>query len=599
MRSLFLLVLCVPSFAAPPDGEALYKERCAGCHNGPQQPRMPGLEQLRQSPPEQLWRVMSQGAMVPQSAGLTDPQIRAIARYVAGRDFAVTVTGGESAGRCTAVKPFRPSPDDWNGWGREPSNLHYQPKPGFDAAAVPKLKVKWAFGFPGAVTLTSQPTVAGGRVFTASYTGDVYSLDAESGCTYWKFTAATSVRHALSVGRIGNRWALFFGDTQSNAYAVDVQTGKEIWNVNVDDHPVSRITGAPTFHEGRLYVPVSSLEEPAAMAPSYECCTFRGNVVALDGATGKQIWKAYAIPDPPKPYRKNSAGTQMHGPAGAAIWSSPTIDAKRKLVYVATGNSYTEVSTPYANAVIAFDLETGSMKWANQATPNDNFTMACGKPGVNNCPENRGPDFDFGTSPVLVRTDSGKDVVVAAQKSAMVYGLDPDNRGKTLWATKVGQGGALGGVEWGHVSDNTAVYAAVSDLFRYSEGKKPGGIAALRPLTGQLLWRTDAPELDCKDPRQPGCTGAQSAAVTVIPGIVFSGSIDGHFRAYDTKTGNIVWDFDTKREFPTANAVPGRGGSIDYGAATVAGGRVYLNSGSAQWQGIGGNVLICLTVDGK
>ena len=109
----------------------------------------------------------------------------------------------------------------------------------------------------------------------------------------------------------GARDAAFFGDARGNMHAVDARTGQPIWKVSVESFPSARLTGSAVLHNGRLYVPVSSSEEGAGSLPDYECCKFRGSVVALDAATGKQIWKSYTIPEEPVPVRKNARGTQL------------------------------------------------------------------------------------------------------------------------------------------------------------------------------------------------------------------------------------------------------------------------------------------------
>ncbi|HEX6894615.1 MAG TPA: PQQ-binding-like beta-propeller repeat protein [Bryobacteraceae bacterium] len=607
--TVFLLLLAgatMPlSKAAAPDGETLYKQRCGMCHDVKGQARMPTRDEIAQRTPEFIYRAMFEGAMMTQSAGISPEEGRAIARFLTGKEFSTAAT--DTAGTCPGTPgPVRLSDGSWNGWGNDPSNARYQPKPGLTAADVPKLKLKWAFGFPEESVRSAQPTIVGDRVFVGSSAGMIYSLDAKTGCVYWKYDAGATVRTAIEIGKPAGRNELvaYFGDTRSYAHAVDAATGKALWKVRVEDHSASRITGAPTFYNGRLYVPVSSIEEASAMLPTYACCKFRGSVVALDGATGKQIWKSYSVTDPPKQYT-DAKGKEQWGPAGAAIWSSPTIDTKRKVVYAATGNSYTDVSINTSNAVLAFDLETGSLLWSSQVQPKDNFTMGCAR-GVN-CPGEPGPDFDFGTSPVLRDLPGGKRVLVVGQKSGVLWGLDPDNRGKVLWQTRLGKGSALGGIEWGHSADQQNAYAAVSDLMGGLNGAKPGGIHAVNLSTGEKLWSTPAPAVTC--PQQggngdfglgrKGCTGAQSAAISTMPGVVFSGSVDGHFRAYSTKTGEIIWDFNTVQDYKTVNGVPGKGGSIDSAGPAIADGMVFTNSGYGMWQGLPGNVLLAFSVDGK
>lgn len=547
---------------------------------------MPSRQELTARTPELVYQAMAGGVMRSQAAGLSSEEQRAIARYVTGKEFGAGSTG--IVGKCsTAPGPLTVAETDWNGWSADLANSRYQPKPGITPADVPDLKLKWAFAFPGEAVRSAQPTVVSGRVFIGSTSGAIYSLDATSGCTYWRYNAGATVRTAISIGRAGGKTVAYFGDVRSNVHAIDAVTGELLWTVKVEEHPSSGITGAPAFYNGRLYVPVSSIEEASAMASTYECCKFRGSLVALDGASGKQIWKTYSIPDPAKPYRKGSTGTQLWGPAGGAIWSAPTIDVEKKVIYAGTGNSYTDVENHTTDSILAFDLETGSLLWSSQVQPKDNFTMGCLR--GTNCPEDKGPDFDFGSSPILRELPGGKRVLVCGQKSGVVWGLDPDQRGKILWQTRVGQGSALGGIEWGPTADLENAYVAVSDVIS-PEGHQ-GGLHAVKLTTGEKIWATPPPELHCT-PRAKGCNSAQSAAISSIPGVIFSGSVDGHLRAYAATTGEIVWDFDTVRDYETVNGVPGRGGSLDSGGPVVVNGMLFTNSGYGMWQGLPGNVLL-------
>jgi polyvinyl alcohol dehydrogenase (cytochrome) len=487
----------------------------------------------------------------------------------------------------------------WNGWGVDHANSRFQPASmaGLEAAQVPRLKLKWSFGFPGASVAFGQPTVVAGRLWFGSADGAVYSVDARSGCIYWTYKAAASVRSAISVGvsRSG-RYDVYFGDVQANVYALDAQTGALLWKIKVDDHPYARITGAPVLHTSRLFVPVSSVEEVPAGNAQYACCTFRGSLVAIDIEAGKTIWKTYTIPDPPKPTRKNTAGAQMHGPSGAAVWSPPTLDLNRRAVYVATGNGYSDPPTGYTDAILAFDMDTGSLRWAQQMTPADGWNFACISPNKASCPETAGEDFDFGAPPVLRDLPDGRSLLVVGQKSGIVHALDPDRKGKVAWQTRVGKGSALGGVEWGAAADRETFYVPVSDFSR-THPEAGGGLFALRIATGEKVWAALPPKPACLG--KPGCSAAQMAPPTLIPGVVFSGSMDGHLRAYDTRDGKIIWDFDTLREFETVNGVSARGGSLNATGPTVAAGMVYANSGYGVLGGMPGNVLLAFSVDGK
>ena len=381
---------------------------------------------------------------------------------------------------------------------------------------------------------------------------------------------------------------------RANAYAVNATTGALMWKTKVEDHPAARIVGAPTLYSGVLYVPVSSFEEATGSKADYQCCTFRGSVVALDSATGRQIWKAYTIPEAPRPTKQNAIGTQLYGPAGAAVWSAPTIDVQRQAVYVATGNSYSNPPAETSDAILAFDLATGRMLWHRQVTAKDSYVSACFGADQTNCPERPWSRHDFGQSPILVSLRSGQRVLVVGQKSGVVHALDPDQEGKILWQTRIGKGGPLGGIMWGSAADEERVYVANSDL-RFL----PDGTMSLDPSCRRRPVRADlatgkismqVPAVPCGDRSQ--CSPALSAAVTAIPGVVFSGGVSGYLRAYATADARLLWEVDTAREYATANGVSARGGAMDGPGPTIVDGMLYVASGYAQWSGLPGNALL-------
>ncbi len=576
-------------------GPVLYRERCASCHEpGPTQTesRAPLRSTLGALSREAIAAALSPGgAMAAMAGGMTVVERGAVAAFLAK---GATATADPNAGRCTtAARPLAESATlpQWNGWGNDLTNSRFQSAAaaGLTAASVPKLTLKWAFGVPGVTAMSGQPTVFGGRVIVGSEAGTVYALDAATGCVRWQFKADAGVRSAVVVGRLAGpgpaRYAAYFGDLRATVYAVDLATGDKIWSLRVDDHAVARITGGTALFEGRLYVPVSSIEEVPGSRPDYPCCTFRGSVVALDATTGAQVWKTFTIPEAPAIVGKNAAGTPLWKPAGAAIWAAPTIDAARRRVYVATGNAYTEPAAPTSDAVMALALDTGAVQWVSQVTPGDAFLVGC-KPGNDNCPDDAGPDFDFGNSPILRRLASGRSMIVIGQKSGVAYGLDPDAKGAVVWRYRAGQGTALGGIEWGSAADDRLMYVPVSDVLL----PNAGGLHAVSLGSGERVWHAPPPALGCKGGL--GCTAAQSAAISVIPGVVFSGAVDGHLRAYDSGDGRVIWDVDTARDFETANGVPASGGSIDGPGPTVAGGMVFTGSGYGRWRGRPGNVLL-------
>ena len=530
-----------------------------------------------------------------------------------------TAAGAAPAGACpndgAAAFADPLNKPHWNGWGVDPSQHRFQPADMARLAPsdVGRLKLKWAFGFPGATRSVAQPTIFGGRVFVGSQNGKVYSLDAKSGCTYWQFDAGKPVRSAVVIGPRGDGWAAYFGDAGANVYAIDALSGKPLWATKVDQHPAAIVTGAPTLVGTTLFVPVSSYEEAKAKDASYRCCTFRGSVVALDAASGKILWKTYTIAQEAKPGALSTAGSQLMGPSGAPIWSAPTFDAATQRVYATTGDNYSDPPSGTSDAIIAFNAGSGDLAWTRQITSGDAFTLACPK-GIN-CPKSNGPDFDFGSSAVLATLSNGRRILVAGQKSGVVTAVDPDHGGEIVWRTRVGNGSTLGGVQWGVAADESNLYVAVSDpKFRPAgratpgaqslgpdsigllliDSKAGGGLWALKLETGEEVWRTPHP--GCGD--VPGCSPAQSAAVSAIPGLVFSGGLDGHLRAYLAESGKIAWDMDTKGDYQGVNGVAAKGGSIDGGGAVVVDGMVYVGSGSGFVGTAPGNALLAYSVDG-
>jgi polyvinyl alcohol dehydrogenase (cytochrome) len=372
-----------------------------------------------------------------------------------------------------------------------------------------------------------------------------------------------------------------------------------IWKKRIDEHEAARLTGSAVEVNGVVYVPAASWEETRSLNPEYSCCTFRGSVTALRARDGSVVWKTYTIDQPAHKTGTNKAGTQQWGPSGAPIWSAPTVDTKRGLLYVATGDNYSDPATPTSDAVMALNLKSGKIVWSTQVTANDAYTSACRSKDVN-CPASDGPDFDFGSSAILVSAPNGKEILVAGQKSGVVTAFDPDAKGKILWQTRVGKGGLNGGVQWGMATDGQKVYAAVSDVHAVMNTAGPvggatfdpvegGGLTALHLEDGSKAWF--APSHPCQPPR-PGCSPGQSAALTLIPGVVFSPGLDGHLRAFSTEDGTMVWDFDTAREYSTTNGVSGKGGSMDGAGPVIAGGMVFVNSGYPRNGGMPGNVLL-------
>ena len=577
---------------ATSSGEMLFQKHCAACHNGAADSRAPAPDVLRQRSAAAILEVLANGPMRIQGATLSGPERRAIAEYLGGATLAGDPTGA-SRGRCESSSRFQMSGPGWNGWGATTENRREQSAvaAGLNVALLPRLKLKWAFGFPDATSAWAQPTVVGGWVFIGSQNGSVYALDAKSGCIRWVFSADGGVRTAISVGPRAGGAAVYFGDTGAKAYALDAASGALLWKTKVEEHPLARITGSPALYRGRLYVPMSSYEESQGARPEYGCCTFRGSLSSLDARSGKIVWRTYMIPGEPRPRGKSSSGTTLFGPAGAPIWSAPTIDTERGLIYVGTGNSYVGAAAPTSDAVIALNL-AGKIEWVKQLFPDDVFVSGCRAKNDNpNCTDQRGPDYDLGNSPMLARLPHGRRVIVIGQKSGIGWALDPEKRGEVIWQYRAGAGGALGGIEWGSAVDAEHAYFAVSDILSAT----PGGLHAVSLQSGERVWYAPPQPPQCTS--GPRCNAAQAAAISVMPGAIFSGSNDGTLRAYSTLSGAILWEVDTNREFETVNGVAAKGASMLGPGPVIVNGMLFVSSGYGAFGGRAGNVLLAYGVE--
>ncbi|MDE0123075.1 MAG: PQQ-binding-like beta-propeller repeat protein [Bryobacterales bacterium] len=603
VRSVLLAVTVIAGLlsaadgrAADPSGEAVYRESCAACHESGEN-RAPSLEVLRHLSAEAVLTTLREGTMAYVGETLPPGAAAAVAAYL-GRGTG-TLTA-RSTPTCPDAEWSDPhSAPHWTGWAQDLSNTRFQ-RSGFarlDAAAVPRLQLRRAFGLADSERARGAPAVAGGRVFVGARNGSVFALEAKSGCTVWEFKAQAEVRTAVLLSPSGpeGRWTAYFGDTRANLYALDAISGTQIWWTRLDEHRAATLTGSPVEFEGRLYVGLSSIEKFTGASSRYPCCAFRGSLAAIDASNGERIWNTRTIPEEPTPRKRNRKGVMQHGPSGAGIWSAPTVDTKLRRVYVTTGDNYSDPPTPDSDASIAYDLGSGERLWSRQFTEGDSYNMSCnaGADKVN-CPEANGPDYDFGASAMLVELEGGNRLLVAGQKSGMVHAVDPDEHGAIVWQRRVGKGGKLGGIQFGPAGDSENAYVAVSD-YRGPRPDSVGGITAIRLSDGSVVW--DRPEFRCPAGRK-GCSPAQSAAVTAIPGAVFSGSLDGFLRAYSTVDGEVLWSHDTIREYwGTVNGVWAKGGSTDGPGPVVVDGMVYVNSGYGQFGSIPGNVLLALGID--
>ena len=621
-------------------GAGLFEEHCAICHGNPDPAtQAPDRQALRELTPEVALESMTTGTMAALVPGLTEDERRAIAEWTSGRLLGSTAADiSVMTNHCEAEPLGYPlAGTNWNGWGPNLRNTRFQPASaaGLTPKQVGRLKVKWAFAFPNGNNGSASPvTAAGGRIYIGANTGQVYALNADTGCVYWSFGADAAVRSSVTVGPVTGMpdvsYAAFFGDIRTNVYAVNAENGELLWRTKAEEHSVARITASPTLHAGRLFVPISSLEELAGAYPHYACCTFRGSVVAYDASTGEQLWKTYSIAEEPGPTFVNSAGVQQWAPAGGAVWNPPVIDVDRGALYVGTGNGYTVPAAPETNAVLALDMDTGERLWVKQLTAYDSFLGSCysfrgdderflwpaALPGGfgwdwegrdaryvrhENCgpSEPIGPDNDTDLQNVILHTlPDGRTIIVGGQQNGRVFAVDPDRQGELIWEVFPGQPqrkNMWSGVTFGGAIEGNVVYMPIN-LFTPVGGEwsspahTPGGVAAVRIETGEVEWFTPTPTAPCIESEDSECvSGGLNAAATAIPGVVFSGGQDGILRAYSTDGGQIIWEYDTAREYETVNGVAGRGGGLNGAGPAIVNGMLYVASGSS---GLQGNVLL-------
>ena len=576
-------------------GAPLYAQYCASCHAG-QVPKAPHKMWLGMMPVDQVHAALTTGVMRSQAAALTDAQRVQVAEYLTGASLAnpkplaqPPSCEGDAAKFDVSAAPRIAS------WGFDLANSRFIPGKVARLAAsdVPRLELAWAFRFPGALRARSQPTAAYGALYVGSQDGTVYALDAKSGCVRWRNRVSAEVRTPVVIAG-GEQPTAFFGDLIGRVHALDALTGAPRWSVRADDHPNTTITGAPVHHEGRLYVPVSSLEVTSAADPHYECCTFRGSVLALDAATGAEIWRRYAIDEEPHETGRSALGTRQLGPSGAPIWNAPSIDPARGVLYVGTGENYSSPANDRSDAVLALELATGKLLWTWQSRAGDAWNVGCMIPN-DSCPKEKGPDFDLSAGTTLYG-----DRLLLGLKTGDALALSVDGAGEVAWRTRLGRGGIQGGVHWGTAREGDVLFIPINDQADARDGIVYGdvphpGLYALDAKSGTLLWSARADDV-CGG--REYCDPGISAAITAIPGVVFAGHLDGRLRAYDSKSGALLWQYATTQQVATTSGEQAAGGSIGGPGPLVHDGMLYVNSGYGLYYHSPGGVLFAFRVRG-
>jgi len=574
-------------------GRVHYEKACEMCHNG-NVAKAPHRDMVGLLTVDAILKTIETGIMKDQAAAFSAEERIELAEYLSGEKLGEAKYTIPS---CPATVGYKTGEDtSGSNWGIQPANTREisAQAGGITSKNVGTLKPKWTLAMPGASRMRSQPMLAGGLIFVGSHGGIVHALDQDTGCEVWSFQASGEVRTGITLDESGETPLLYFGDVLANVYGVNARSGELAWRLRVDDHPNATITGTPTPYKGDLFVPVSSLEVSLAANPKYECCTFRGSVVALDGQTGEVQWKTYTIPDEPKVSGKNPIGTNIIGPSGAVVWNSPSIDAQSNQLFVGTGENMSAPASLTSDAMIAMDLTTGKINWVFQATENDVWNAACDTDFPENCPVENGPDFDFGGATIVVDTSKHGRLVIAGQKSGFVHAVKPKT-GELVWQTRVGRGGIQGGVHFGIAAKGETLLVPVSDMGdgrTYPNPDQPG-MNALDANTGNILWTTLHDD-ECGE--RTGCDPGISQVVTVVGDTVIGGAMDGVIRAYAIETGEVLWQMDaTTGQYPSITGQTVLGGSFGGAAGPIAfDGKLLISAGYGIYNHMPGNLFMVL-----
>lgn len=605
-------------------GGKLFERHCASCHDDPAM-HAPTREALAGFSKESVMIALQFGKMQPMAAHLSQQEKFLIAFYLAGK---APPSEWIADNRCDS-----PASDDDTvyvaNWGMGGDNRRFQ---GAELAGVTRdnvgqLELAWSLAFPRVSDMRSQPAIVGDTMYFGDKTGKLYAIDRHSGCIRNHTEVLSGIRSAITVSALDDgREVLVFADSMATIYTVDAATLETLWQTAARVYDTSIITGSITAHGGRLFVPVSSYEVAVSGSPAHVCCKSHGGVIALDAQSGKQLWAWHATEDAVLQGR-NSAGAELYGPSGGSVWSTPTIDARRGLIYFGTGENLSHPATDTSDAIVALDMATGEQQWLFQATAGDVWNAACLNGGPN-CPENAGGDFDFGASVILAQLPDGRDVLLAGQKSGDVYALDPDGNGRVIWHTSVSnaaigpdlhQTTTNGGVHWGMSLSGQRLLVAAADPERNRPQYVPKpGLHALDLATGETLWHYQA-ERGCHIPEEnKPLVGLQnmragkkidlqtmyscsfyyglSAALTSTEELVFSAGLDGKVRAFDIATGEVLWQAETAKPFQASNGIEGHGGAIDVSGQVLADGWLYVQSGYSMFGQLPGNMLLAYRV---
>ena len=610
------LALAQATDARPIDdhpGKAVYDKACAACHAAPEAgSRTPPLASLRKMSASTITAALTTGVMKPIGDGLDRRELRDVVAYLAAPEGPAG-TGWIDDNLCAADRrgvdlSARPAQV---GFGVDTDNSRRMTaaQAGLTGKQVANLEVAWTFAMPKTNGIRGQGVVVGSTLFyPAGQLGYVVALDTKTGCVKWATPTPSGPRNSLAYGRLGKDgpMGLVGGGADGNLVALDARTGKLVWKADPRHDKSVPLSGSAIFAGDRLIVPISAIDVANAMRPTFECCKGHGAVAAVDPASGKVLWTWHTMEQAKPLGRKSSQGIDLYGPSGAPIWSSPSVDLKRGVVYTATGENTSPPATGTSDSLVALDLATGKQKWVFQALANDVWNMSCPQgpppPGATLKPNcffgGEGSvmrDHDFGGGPLIWR-GGGRELILGGQKSGDVWAVDAAS-GKQVWHHQFGKGTALGGIHWGIATDGVRVFAPIAD---------PGvpaplgaaGLYAIDIASGKVAWSWKA-SADCENGRKARVSSCAerfgiSAPPLVVDGTVIAGGLDGRVYVFDAVSGKLLSTHDTAVAYSGVNKIAGHGGSIDAAGPFAGDGMVFVGSGYGSFGQMGGNVLVAL-----
>jgi len=595
--------------ASPHPGEAVYKQRCASCHDNPEATRAPSRATLARMASGNISNALIAGKMIAQGVGLSSADVSYVSDYLS--EAAAVSDDWITAMRCPADRatPKLTATPTVVAFGFDQQNhrnLSYA-QAGMKPGDLTNLEVAWVVAFPDAVSMRSQAAVVGNTIFlpVGESKNRLFAFDVSDKakpCIQWVHNGERAFRTSTGYGvRKDGVPIVMVGDIGGWTTAMDARNGQKLWITKTGLFDASTSTATPVLVGDNVIAPSSQYEIMMAGQDHHLCCKLHGGVSAVDAVTGKIVWQTGTMEDA-KPIRDRGDGQMLWGPAGAPIWNSPSIDLKRNRLYVGTGEANSAPAHPNTDALMSFDLTTGKILWSHQATADDVFNVGCGpNGGGKNCTTNTVfRDVDFGASTILTTQPGGKDILLAGQKSGTVWALNPDD-GKVVWRTDIGTGGPNGGIHWGIAVDDTHVYAPISYPGRSIPAQtvpadlKPG-LYAVNLKDGSIDWKMEV-KPDCTPERKkfvPRCDAlfGLSGAPTVIGEYVVTGGLDGRVYVVERKTGKLAAQWDTARTFESINGIEGNGASVDNASIIAVNGLLLMNSGYGLFGQGAGNVMI-------